>query len=99
MKDWDAPACKHCRGTRRIVMHGRTWIEVNCWHCQGTGNEGGQPGPAITPDHNRTTPVSEHPAVAETGLCGGCLGARVILGPNFRQAPCPACAQGNQEAS
>ncbi|WP_242890318.1 hypothetical protein [Actinomadura litoris] len=97
MQDWDAPACEHCGGTRRVVLEGRRgWIEVNCWYCQGTGNEGGQPSDVEPPDLSAPRPpVGQHVAVAESGLCPVCLGARevVSLADGMRgRAPCPRCA-------
>ena len=84
--------------TRRLVMTGRggRWVEVNCWHCEGTGNQGGRAEPVEPPDLSAPQPpVGDHVAVAETGLCPACLGAGevVSLQEGMRgRMPCPRCA-------
>ncbi|TDD81512.1 hypothetical protein [Actinomadura rubrisoli] len=96
MRDWNAPTCGYCHGTRRLVMVGRDrfWIEVNCWYCEGTGNEDGQAPEIEPPDPTERRPFGWHAAVAESGLCPQCLGQGEVisLAEGMRgRAPCPRC--------
>ncbi|WP_151562139.1 hypothetical protein [Actinomadura rudentiformis] len=71
-----------------------SWIEVNCWHCQGTGNEGGQPDPVGPPSQSERRPVGQAAAVEESGLCPQCIGAGEVIGlqEGMRgRVPCPLC--------
>ncbi len=88
------PACPLCRDRGTVVMEGgrsaADWIEVGCPACHQTP-------PAPTEQERSAAvqrpvqPVGEHPAVAESGLCSGCLGAGTVLGTGLRSEPCPRC--------
>jgi RecJ-like exonuclease len=50
-------------------------------------------GEEYDPDiHGPLPAVWEHPAVANSGLCTTCLGARVVISPTLVEEPCPACS-------
>jgi hypothetical protein len=92
----DRITCPECDGTKGEQL-GHLFLA--CQFCGGLGwvggpNEPAQRGEAPPPE---PSPVWAHPAMAGTGLCLYCMGAREVIhvaggvGDPVRRGPCPVC--------
>lgn len=92
---WESQPCATCKGRGEVMfVRGEHRSSVKCWDCDGGGRTGARPeqrgyGPPL---EEALRPVADHPAVRASGLCGTCLGARVVvISGTFVETPCPAC--------
>lgn len=95
----DEIRCPGCggSGSHELAPSLRLW----CGFCLGAGIVGGAHEPAEDPVPPAPPPVWRQPAVAHSGLCGCCLGAKEVtsLGLDENEnpttlvtVPCPRCA-------
>lgn len=96
----DVIRCPECEGagSRELAPSLRVW----CGFCLGAGIVGGSHEPAEDPEPPAPPPVWRQPAVAQSGLCGHCLGAGKVtsLGLDDDEnpttlvtVPCPSCQE------
>ncbi|MQY09824.1 hypothetical protein [Actinomadura macrotermitis] len=94
---WNGSSCAQCKGRGEVAFIRRDgyWSSVKCWVCEGAGRPSAQgPRPPFHADEPRgpLPPISDHPAVRDSGLCRVCLGAGVVVtARTYAEADCPAC--------